>query len=182
MRPLPLDVRRDLTSPSNGEVYLIACTIEHADLTTLRVISEGVNGVSHWNGLPVNYTFDGATYLGCPFEISLLTDNESPPRAKFAIFDADRAVGRYFIGLTQSPRLKIEILRASDFGAIDDTTNARTATGSPRRIYRASNLRLTSITGDPVSVSGEIKTYDPRSEPWPKQRAHQTLLPGIYRR
>lgn len=184
MRLISGDLRTAITSPSSGEVILVFATIIHADLNpSIRVVSDGQNGVSHYNGLPINYMHNGHLYAGCPFLIDLVSDDEQPPRGRFSIVDVEREVGLYFLSLTDSPRLDLELCKASDWSdAIDDDDNSRAPTATPGIIYRARHLRLNNVAGDALSVTGDIGSYDPRSEPWPKYRATQTLLPGLYRR
>ena len=183
MQRLTGELRSALTSVSSGEVELVFVTMSHDSfISPIRVVSEGENGVSFYNGRPINYVHNGYTFLGCPFSFDLIPDDDQPPRARFSIVDAERRVGLFFLSLVETVRIDVEVLKASDFSEDVDDDNARSPLATPGILYRALYLRLQDISGDAIAVQGNLGSFDTRSNPWPKYRATQTLLPGLYRR
>lgn len=181
-RSLSQGYRNELEASRSGEVTLVFATITHPDIVEpIRVVSDVVDYLRTENdlaGTPVS-----VRYIGIPFEVELLTDGDSPPRGKLTIQNVDQAVGAAIEHMTDSPRLRLEILVLSDFGDITmvDARRTRQPLGTPVIEYSAAHLALKNITGNAISVSAEITVYDVQREPWPGIRTTQNRLPGLYR-
>lgn len=181
MRTLSTPFRNEIEAQDSAEVALIFATITHPDLfDAVRVVSEGDGGYSVKNGQIVNYRYNGELYLGCPFRIELVTDNDRPPRGKVTLPDIDGRIGIEVLPLVDSPKIKLDVLVASDFSAGVDGDNARTPTGTPVVEYSADHLFLSNVSGDAMMIEGTLTGVDYTAEPWPKIRTTQDRLPGLY--
>lgn len=174
--------RNALEASASGEVVLIFLTIAHDDLpdTPIRVVSEDQRGVSYLNGLIVNYKYGSQLYLGCPFLMELLTDDDRPPRGTLTVPDVDRSIGINVLALTSAPEITVTLLKLSDFSDAVDGDNARNPTGTPAVEYYAESLFLRNFSGDASMVSADIQSTDLAGEPWPKTRATSDMLPALY--
>lgn len=164
----------------SGEVFLWFATISHTDLADdIRVVSEGLGSVSYKNGAIVNYQFDSLLYLGCPFKLEWISDDGSPPRGKVTVPDPDRSIGAEVLLLTDSPQIKFDLVRLSEYGSSFGTDNMRLPTGTPFVEVTADFFYLRNVSGDSMQVSADLTTYDVSVEPWPKTRATIDRLPWL---
>lgn len=181
-RALSAAFRSAIEASASGEVVLIFATITHDDLPApIRVVSEDFGGVSFHNGEPLNYKYESNLYLGCPFLIELLTDDDQPPRGRVTVPDVDRSIGIAVMALIDSPRIKIEILKLSDFTDAIDVDNARNPVGTPVPEYVADLLYLKNVSGDAVAVQAELQSFDMVGEPWPLTRSTSDRLPALFK-
>lgn len=168
MRSLPTTFRAAIEDPNNDDPPLVFLTLSHDDLVEpLRFV---------WD--VVDYILNGRVYIGFPFEITLLSDQEEAPRGQLVVQNIDRKVGAVVQSLSNPVGVAIEIYSASDF---DLTVRPRVAIGTPQRAYRADNLYLRNVSGDAMTVSGELTSWDYISQPWPSRYAVESLLPGLFR-
>ena len=105
---------RELTESSfRDEVDLCFLTITHDDLAEpIRVV---------WD--TKDFVYGGETFIGFPFDLEILSDDEKPPQAKLTIQNIDPRIGDSIRELSSPPRLKIELLSSADF---DLTVDPRT--------------------------------------------------------
>lgn len=182
-RPLSTSFRNALQASSSSELVLIFATITHDDLLTpIRVVSEDENGCSFYGGEIVNYRYGGNLFRGCPFAFELPTDDDRLPRGRVTVADPTRTITMTLLGLSDSPRLKIELMKLSDFSDAIDSDNARNPSGTPIVEYTADYLFLRNVAGDAMAVEADVVTYDLIGEPWPLLRSTQDRLPGLFRR
>lgn len=180
-REISTAFRNAIEASASGEVVLVFATITHADLPQpIRVVSEDFGGVSFNKGEPLNYKYEGNLFLGCPFLIELLTDDDQPPRGRVTVPDVDRTIGIEVMALIDSPRIKIEILKLSDFTDAIDIDNARNPVGTPVPEYVADLLYLKNVSGDAVAVQAELQSFDLVGEPWPLTRSTSDRLPALF--
>ncbi len=110
-------------APEGGVVSAGSAVINQSGaLTTItqgsnvvRIVSEDMNGVSYANGEIINYRRSSTLWLGCPFALDLLTDDERLPRARLSIADPERTIGLQILGWSESPTFKLELMNSSDF-------------------------------------------------------------------
>lgn len=127
-----------------------------------------------------DYQVHSQRYVGVSFEISLLTDNDQPPRAQARVMNVDREVGEALLPLIDSPAITLEVVASSSFNA-PDGTNLRTGIGTPTIQYTASGLRIANIRVDAMFVTFDLVMRDYASEPFPGVNASQDRCPGLYR-
>lgn len=167
-RVISTDFRNNLEASANPDAVLIFATITHATLADpIRIVND-----------IVDYVWQGKTYTGIPFQIELLTDNDAAPSAKIRIQNVNGVIGQAVLGLKSSPRIQLDVLASSDFGAA--VANVRTEIGTPTVEYSAPRLRLRNVSGDAMMVEGELWSYDVSREPFPAIRATKERLPALF--
>jgi uncharacterized protein DUF1833 len=167
-RNISLSFRRTAEAQFNDEVDLCFLTISHPTLLQpVRVV---------WD--TKYFVFGGNTFIGFPFDITLLSDDETPPTARLSIQNVDPRIGDTIRLLQSPPRLKIELLSSADF---DLTVDPRTEVGSATVVYSADKLFLINVSVDVMVITGNIVGWDYLQRVWPGPRAMQTIFPGLFR-
>lgn len=167
-RVVPDSVRREIDKQESAEFYPIFLRFQHPSLTEdIRVVSD-----------TEDFMLDGKLYQGFTFDIKLLTDGEGMPSARLSVQNVDRRIGEAVLNSVDSIRLEIQIIAGSEF---DLSTFPRTELNNPSpRIYRARQLFLTDVEGNPMLLTGTIRSWDYTQETWPALRATQARFPGLY--
>lgn len=179
-RSLSTAARVGTQSQQDGEVYLWFATISADDLPTdIRVVSEGPGSISYKNGAIVNYQFQSLVYLGCPFKIEWISDDEQPSHGQVTVPDPDHRIGIEVLTLTASPRIRFDLVKLSDYGTSFGSSNERLPLGSPLIEVEADFFYLRNVSGDSMQVQADLTTYDVTTEPWPKTRATVSRLPWL---
>ena len=167
-RNISTTFRKEAEAQFSDEADLCFLTISHGTLADpIRVV---------WD--TKDYVYSGFSWIGFPFEISILSDDDQPPKAQLTIQNIDPRIGDTLRILTTPPRLKIELLSTLDF---DTSVDPRTEVGSATVIYSADRLFLINARVDFLTVSGEIVGWDYLQRVWPGQRATQAIFPGLFR-
>ena len=167
-RTISTSFRHQTQASFADDVDLIFATISHPDLSfPVRVVND-----------TIDYVYASLNWTGFPFEISILSDDESPPKAKISFQNVDQIIGQAVRDLISAPRLKLELLSSSDFNL---DTRPRTPIGSPFVQYVADKLYLSNVTVDVLTVSSDIVGWDYLQRTWPGIRATQGRLPGLFR-
>jgi hypothetical protein len=170
-RSLSTQFLRETLDPQSGQFVPVFLDISHASMTqTIRIVSD-----------VVDYIYDDNRYTGFPFQLSLISDDERPPRAQISVQNADRRIGIWLLGLVTPPRLRLRVIADAAFGVKDKKQNARLPLGTPAVEYDADYLTLRNITIETLTISGDIGSYDFSSEPWPAIRSTRDRLPGLFR-
>src|SRR5262245_51376559 len=170
-REISTAFRRELEEPRSTELVVILLEISHPSLAVpIRVAND-----------TVHYLYNGNTYIGFPFEIDLLGDDEQIPRGQLKIQNVDRQIGEAILELTTPPSLTITIVAGSDFGETSaaDHYQAVPLVDEPGIEYQATHLMFGNIQVDAMAVVGEIKSFEVSSEPWPAIRTTAERLPGL---
>jgi len=170
-RNISLSFRRSAESSFADEVDLCFLTLTHPNLLEpVRVV---------WDSK--DFVYAGNTYTGFPFDITILSDDDAPPKAQLTIQNVDSRIGETVRSLLTPPRLKIELLSSADFDlTVDPRTEIDSSPGATA-VYVADRLFLTNVKVDPMVVSGDIIGWDYLQRVWPGVRARQDLFPGLFR-
>ncbi len=157
------------------EVDLIFLHIDHPSITTIRLVNDTVDYVfiDAVDSPPASQTF-----IGFPFDIEILSDDESPPTARLSIQNVDPRIGDSVRTLMTPPRLAISLYSSTDFNL---TVDPHVAIGTPTLIYSASRLFLTNVSVDIMTISGTIVGWDYLQRVWPAERATAENFPGLFR-
>jgi len=169
-RNISMSFRQSAEANFSDDVDLCFLTISHPTLIDpIRVV---------WD--TKDFVYGGNTFIGFPFDITLLSDDEQPPTAKLTIQNVDPRIGDTVRLLQSPPRLKMELLSSTDFVLTNDP---RTEVGSPvpTVVYMADKLFLTNIQVDVLAISATIVGWDYLQRVWPGQRALQSTFPGLFR-
>jgi hypothetical protein len=179
-RNITTSFRRSAEANFSDEVDLCFLTISHPTLDDdIRVC---------WD--TQDYVVSGETYIGFPFDITILSDDENPPTAQLTIQNVDPRIGDSIRQLTSPPRLKIQLLVLTESAPLlDEASNPiLDETGAtiydqpePTVIYEADRLFLINVTVDIMQVTGTIVGWDYLQRVWPGPRAMQAVFPGLFR-
>lgn len=178
MRTLTTGFRNSIEKPYSDEIPLIFATITHPALAqTIRIAND-----------VVDFIWTAQTYVGFPFDITILTDSDKAPSATIRMQNVDGKIGAAALLLVSSPRLQLNILAASDFGPVLPYTKTdgsigklRTEIATPTSQYHAPHLRLRNVRGDVMAVEAELWSYDLSQEPFPAIRTTKDNVPGLWR-
>jgi hypothetical protein len=144
-----------LSFSATDEDFVVLATISHPNLgEPIRVCSDTVDLVSNGN-----------TFIGFPFEFTLPSDNDGPPKGKLRIQNVDRRIGEVVLTLDTAVDLQLDVVLRSE----PDTLQVSYKT-----------LKMRNITGDALAIEGEISVRDYTALPWPKTRSTKGLLPGLF--
>jgi len=170
MRNITLSFRQSAEANFADEVDLCFLTISHPTLIDpIRIV---------WD--TKDFIYGGKTFIGFPFDITILSDDEQPPQAKLTIQNVSPKIGDGLRSLRSPLRLKIELLSSSDFVMTNDP---RTEVGSPTPtvVYSADKLFLTNVSVNVLEITATIQGWDYLQRVWPGQRAQQSNFPGLFR-
>lgn len=175
-RTLDAAHRTSLEEPHGEDQSLMFLEITHSSLSApIRVVSD--TGTE--NGVPVNWQYGGNNYQAFPFELTILTDTDDPPRGELTIANINQTVGEAIRDLQSPPSLTLTIIPTSEFNT---SVNPRVPLeATPSVIYSAPGLTLREIEADAIAIRGVIVSIDDTAEPYPALVATQALFPGMYR-
>lgn len=161
-------MRATVNAQASDDVIMAFIEITHPSLSdSIRVVND-----------TKNFTYGGATWIGFPFDIVILTDDENPPTASLAIQNIDQDIGEAIQSCRTPPRLHLFLLHSDDFNL---AVTPRAPIGTPAVEYSASKLFLANVKIDPLQIEAEIVGWDYLQRTWPGIRATQNRLPGLFR-
>lgn len=155
-RNITPQTRAAIYAPETDEVFIILLTLHHAGMEApLRVCSGGQEVTSR-----------GEAFVAYPFALTLPEDEDGrAPRARLSIDNVDRQIVAAVRGLTSSPQVLIEIIRAAAPDVVEATFE---------------DFRFTNITYDSRAVTGDLTVEDFTAEPYPAASFSPSLFPGIF--
>lgn len=170
MRSLSSTFRRAIEAQASGDFPIAFLTVTHSTLgTPVRLVND-----------TVNYIWQGNTYTSLPFDITIMSDNDSPPTASLIIPNIDASLGIAIAAMQTPPSVRIDICNSVGFN-LTVTPRVGIGAGLPLAEYSASGLFMLNITVDAVQITGELSSYNYVSEMWPNKRCVQALTPGLFR-
>jgi hypothetical protein len=168
-----------LNGPTSEAALLYFLTIRHPKL------AEPITVVSNEHADNVgDHMLDGDRYYGVPFQLTVLSDDDQPPRGHLSVLNIDRRVGLAAKAMRTRPLVTVKQFAAADFSADQDPDlKARTPIGTPTPEYVAAFMTLTNLKGNALWVEGDLASYvaDVGREPASPVRATQDRLPGLFR-
>jgi hypothetical protein len=154
-RTVTADFLDALVFQAADEDFTVLATISHPTISEpIRLVCDTVDIVSNGN-----------TFIGFPFEFTLPSDNEAPPRGRIRIQNVDKRLGQVILSLETAVNLQLDVILRSD----PDTLQVS---------YK--RLKIRNITGDAVAIEGEIGVQDYTTLQWPRSRAIKSVLPGLF--
>ncbi|MFA7279821.1 MAG: DUF1833 family protein [Sterolibacterium sp.] len=167
--------QREINRQESPEVHLVFLTISHPELSDpIYVVLDSSEAMSE----PNRFIYAGIEYIAFPFEIELLSDTDSVPKARLSIQNVDKVIGETIANLTNPPRMRFEVVPASYF---DLNVTPRVELETPVPMYVADELYLTNVDVDAMTVTGQIESWNYSQETWPGRRATQNRCPGLFR-
>lgn len=113
-RNIEVSFRREIEAGNAKEVNLAFVTISHASLDDpIRVV---------WD--VKDYVWGGLRYIGFPFDMQILSDEEGPPKAQLSIQNIDPRIGDTIRGLPTPPKVSLLLLSSADFDTNNDPRTA----------------------------------------------------------
>lgn len=160
--------RDDLLSQGSPYALLAFLTVRHRNLSApIRIVSD-----------PMDFIVDGETYIGCPFEVQPVTDEDSHPVTQFRVQNVDRRIGEAIRQVQDRAVVELAVRTTADF---DLSVSPREETGSSSEIYGFRHFDLVDVTVTPIEVTGTLMLRDFTQEPYPGKRATQSRCPALYR-
>lgn len=167
-RPVPPEIASELQAQASPDAILAFLTIEHRNLPNpIRVVSD-----------PIDFVIDGETYIGCPFEIRLLTDEDQAPTTQIRIQNVDRRIGEAVRAVTDRATMALEVRSTSDFNL---SAVPRTPLSGASVIYGFRHFDLIDVTVNAIDLTGTLMLRDFTQEPYPGKRATQSRCPALFR-
>jgi hypothetical protein len=167
MRTISAAFRDELEAVNSQDVIVAFATITHPTLDGPITVNSDIT----------DYVYNGLTYLGVGFQLSLVSDDDSPPQARVGIENVDRRIGEALLGISDAPQIQLQLLKKSDF----NNATPRVALGTPTVEYSAPILFLRNVQWDAQQISGDLLSYDLTSEPFPKIRCTPSVTPALFR-
>lgn len=166
-RNISAATRSRIEEPESSEQLVILLIISHGSLSEPIRVANDI----------VDYAYDGETYIGFPFEIELVSDNDEVPVGRLTVQNIDQRISDALLELVTPPQVTVMIVAGRGFSA--PINNVRQEIGTAPLEYMASNLMLGNTTVDASSIQAEIRSYDLTAEPWPAIRTTTDKLPGL---
>ena len=160
-RSLSAALRRQLFTPWRDEDVRVLLTIDHAQFAQpFRFVS----------GDPLEFatlTSNGNDFTTFPFELSLLTDDETEPRATIRIQNVDDRIGNTLLDLPDDAvTITIQLVMRSTPDTVE---------------IEATNLELVDVSVDAIAVTGEITLRGNATEPCPGRVLTSFISPVFFR-
>lgn len=111
-------------------------------------------------------TFDGDDYIGYPFSLQLLSDQDRIPEARLVIQNVDRRIGQAVNAVNRVIRVTLSVIIQG--------------VSSKVLVWRAEDQILQNVTGSAQSIEGSIRSYFDEQEPFPFLRVTKNRFPGLY--
>lgn len=168
-RTIDIITRRALEREVSADATIILVTISHAALDeTIRLAGDGAD-----------WEFGGQTYHKGGFELTLVTDNDSPPTARFTFPNVKRPLMSRLETMTDAAEVTFEAVSSAYYDIMKEPRIAKSGM-TPVAFYTARHLYLTDIEITADTVTGTLHSRDYRQEIWPGRRATPELTPGVW--
>lgn len=138
------------------DIHVVLATISHPDLTVpIRVAN-----------FDQNITSNGNLFIALPFDVVFANSQDgSPPTASIKIDNVSRTISEQIKGLTDQPKIRIEVVRFADPDTIQHNTPL---------------MRLTTVPITRTTVTGDLSLDNLTQEPLPARTMTPALFPGLF--
>lgn len=168
-RTIPLITQRTLETETSADATIMFVTISHPEVDgVIRLVADGED-----------YVFGGETYHKGGFELSLLTDDDTPPTARFTFPNVKREAMTRLEKVTSPAQVTFEAVSSAYFDINKVPRTAKSGV-TPIAFYSARHLMLTEVNVTVSEVTGTLRSRDYRQEIWPGRRATPELTPGVW--
>jgi hypothetical protein len=160
-RDISANLKRQLFTPWRDKDIRALLTVDHAQFDTpFRFVS----------GDPTEFAdivSNGNTFITFPFDVTLLTDDESEPRATVRIQNVDDRIGTALLDLPDDAvTITLQIVMRETPNVIE---------------YEAVNLELVDVVVDAMMVTGTIVIRGQAIEPCPGRVLSTRISPVFFR-
>jgi hypothetical protein len=168
-RNITPEVANDIRNSYSPSAILGFITISHENLPKpIRIVSD-----------PIDFEFGGELWVGCPFEFSLLNDNDSAPTTQIRVQNVDRRIGEAIRSISERAQVALEARSTSEFN-LSVVPRVPLGVLAPP-IYSFRHFDLIDVTVNSMEITGTIILRDYTQESYPGKRATQTRCPGLFR-
>lgn len=167
MTTLTTPQKAELLRPRSEHALIAFLTITHGALVApIRVVND-----------PVGFVRGGDLYSAAAFDFRLITDREGTPRTQLVVQNIDRQIGAALQRTSEGAIIALELLSTEDFD-LSQEPRAEIGTATPYGSF--SQFEIVAVAVDVVQVEATIQCRDFSQEPWPKARATEAALPGLF--
>lgn len=146
-RTISSSLRRAVFLQETGDGIIPFLTISHAALSApIRVAGDGVD-----------YSWLGETWVGFPFGIQMLTDDEAMPKCQIEMQNVDRKIGDTLRVITSPARLRLDLVAASEF---DQTVDPRVPLISTNLLLRSEEMNSSPWVSSLTIAADQIAAPD----------------------
>ena len=167
-RSVPLSFREAADALYSDDVNLVFLVIRH------RILAEPIRVV--WDAK--DFIYGGETFIGFPFDLKLLNDDDQAPRGSVEFQNVDSQIGLAIRTMVGAAEVEIIFGHSSDFNLAVDP---RTEIGTADIAWHGKHLKLANVKCDPITVSADVVGGDNLQRVWPGIRATQDLLSALFR-
>ena len=159
-------VQAGIEEAESPDAIIAFLTVKHPRLSApIRVVSD-----------LFDYVVGGNTFLGLPFEFSLLSDDEAAAQTELRIQNVDRRIGLALRAIPDRAQITLEIRSTADFNlSVDPRTEIATSV-----VYSFADFDLVDVTVTAEEVRGRVMLRDYSQEVFPGIRATQSRCPGLF--
>ena len=160
-RPLSVALRGQLFVPWRDKDIRALVTVDHAEFDEpFRFVS----------GDPLEFesiTSNGEVFTTFPFEVTILTDDETEPRATIRVQNVDDTIGNTILDLPDDAvTITIQLIMRETPDTIE---------------LEATNLELVDVEVNAIAVTGEIVLRGNATEPCPGRVLTSFISPVFFR-
>lgn len=153
-RSLSTTAKQAIFSQETTEVFLMLVTLEHADITTVRV-------VNNWE----NITSNSNTFVGYPFEFRIPSeDGESLSTVDLVITNVDKLLVDEVRSISTPIDVTLQIVLASD----------------PDTVEASFSMKMRQVEYDANLLKGTCNFEDLLNEPYPAGIYSPIDYPGLF--
>jgi len=158
----------DLRKPISKYSLIAFLTITNDALPTpIRVASD-----------PTDFIVDGETFVGIPFDVSIVSDGEDAPTAELRIQNITREIGDAVQSATGRIGVKVDIRSTMGF---DLSVIPRIVSGAGSGFVMGfDHFELIDVQVNDVEVRGTLMLRDYSQEPWPSGRTTKARCPALW--
>lgn len=156
MPTLPSWAAAWLTALESGDAAIALATVTHPQLGTIRLARNTADVTSR-----------GETFQAAYFDLDVVTDTDSPARARFSVPNVDRAMGFALMKLSGPAEVVLEVISS----AYPDEP-----------YYRAARLELRNVDIGAIEITGELLGRDFSQEPFGTVVMTPVRASGLFKR
>jgi hypothetical protein len=154
------------------EVDLCFLTITQSAITPIYLV---------WDTKDFKRSTSGNTHIGFPFDLELLTDDETAPTARLQIQNISPQIGDAIRTILTPPQVKIELCVSTDWTISGSPPYLPTISGTPAASYTGDQLNLINVQVDAMFITGQLVGWDYGQRVWPAERATEVNFPNLFR-
>lgn len=150
-----------------------------ANICLVTITHSGLDEIIRLAGDGADWLFEGQTYDKGGFDLTLVSDDDKPPVARFSFPNVNRPLTARIEVMTEPAEVMFQIVSSAYFNLSAEPRVAK-AGMSPIAFYTAKHLQLIDVEATAEIVSGTLRIRDFRQEIYPSRRATPDITPGVW--